>query len=184
MRENEPGEIYIGECGPDGRPLGRGTIIFADGRSYSGNIDAAEQSGRGRYTYPDGSRLDGGFTIDREHPSWRFTYPDGRVTMGFVSRFPAAESDVEAGRFNAIDALNAKISRAASSRGYKIEYNARVILADALERRGRNRGEDAERAVEAIIRLLSGHGAGTVQAGALMISVPHVVEYIYGEPRE
>lgn len=178
----ECGVLYTGEYDRSGNPHGRGTIILSGGVRYSGEIDYAEQRGRGIFRYPDGSRLECGFTIVREMPAWRFTDAEGSVISGFVSRFPADDREIEAGRFNDADTVCGHITRAAAALGLTVEYNARTILADALLRRGVD-PEDARCINEAVSGaagcVLSETPASRTAEGGDILAAPQVIRYIY-----
>lgn len=128
---------YLGEA-VDGLPRGRGTLTFADGRSYSGEIDYIAQRGRGLWRYADGSTLRGGYTICPEYPAWAYTPMGGTPLFGAVSRFVSQgdshERDAEA------DELCGRIVALLRARGQGIEYNARALLVDLALRRDQDAG--------------------------------------------
>ena len=124
---------YLGET-RNGLPHGRGTLTFADGRSYSGEIDYEAQRGKGVWRYPDGSRLWGGFTICSETHTWVYTTACGVSLFGAVRRFVSegdgAERDSEA------DEICARMVELLEAREQGIEYNARALLVDLALCRG------------------------------------------------
>lgn len=131
------GAEYLGETDDAGVPLGRGTLRFPDGTTYTGTIRGADARGRGVWQYPDGSRMTGGFTVCRDDPVFTFTDADGtdhlRVLRFFVTdpdnRRPA--SPAERTRDRAADACASRIA-AMLPPGLSLEFNARALLADEI----------------------------------------------------
>ncbi len=131
---------YLGETA-DGLPHGRGSLRFADGRVFSGEIDYAAQRGSGTWRYPDGSVLRGGFTVCPEAPGWAYTTVGGVTLRGVVGRF--VSEPAERRRDAEADELCGEIAALLATRGQSIEYNARALLVDLAL----GRGLDAREAV-------------------------------------
>ena len=72
------GAYYVGEI-KDGKQHGEGTNIWPDGAKYVGQFKDDKMHGQGTYTYADGNKYVGQFKDDEKHGLGKFTFADGTV---------------------------------------------------------------------------------------------------------
>jgi hypothetical protein len=70
----------------DGRPHGRGTMHYIDGRSYAGDWKLGRWCGQGRATFVNGDIYVGQYERDQRHGYGRYEWADGRVYDGGFRR--------------------------------------------------------------------------------------------------
>jgi hypothetical protein len=70
----------------EGRPHGRGTMHYIDGRSYAGDWKHGRWCGQGRATFVNGDIYVGQYERDQRHGYGRYEWADGRVYDGGFRR--------------------------------------------------------------------------------------------------
>jgi hypothetical protein len=70
----------------EGRPHGRGTMHYIDGRSYAGDWKHGRWCGQGRATFVNGDVYVGQYERDQRHGYGRYEWADGRIYDGGFRR--------------------------------------------------------------------------------------------------
>jgi hypothetical protein len=70
-----------GERNAEGKPEGRGTMVYASGNMYEGQWLAGRQAGEGRCTFATGNVYEGSYKEDKKHGKGKETFPDGMVQV-------------------------------------------------------------------------------------------------------
>ena len=72
------GAYYVGEI-KDGKQHGEGTKTFADGAKYVGEYKDGNKHGEGTFTWPSGNKYVGQWKDGKQHGLGKFTFADGTV---------------------------------------------------------------------------------------------------------
>eukprot|EP00041_Stephanoeca_diplocostata_P019503 m.421790 g.421790 ORF g.421790 m.421790 type:complete len:86 (-) comp21320_c0_seq16:325-582(-) len=70
------------ECDPPRACVGKGTLTYADGRSYVGDWVNGRMEGEGVETWPDGANYVGSFANNRRNGHGKMTYSEDDIEEG------------------------------------------------------------------------------------------------------